>query len=76
MKNLNHVKNANTYITNAKKKGLKNPEIEKNLRNSKWSSEQIRYVMRKYAGKRTGMIMLPFMKKRIENINKNRQVKK
>jgi hypothetical protein len=45
---------------------MKDEEIVKNLKKSKWSLEQIRYVMRKYAGKRTGMIKL-FNKNKEEN---------
>jgi hypothetical protein len=54
-KNRNHLYNLIVYINNAIKKGMKKEEIEKNLRKAKWSNEQVRYVMRKYAGKRTGM---------------------
>lgn len=54
-KNKNQLYNLVVYIHNAKKKGIPNNEIEKNLRKAKWSGEQIRYIMRKYAGKRTGM---------------------
>ena len=49
-----------------KKKGLDHGEIKSNLKSSKWSSEQVRYVLRKYAGKRTGLAEIPigkFLKK-------------
>lgn len=59
-KNRNDLYNLVTYINNAKKRGLKKSEIEENLKKSKWSSEQVRYALRKYAGKKTGMIELPF----------------
>jgi PKD repeat protein len=58
-KNKNDLYNMVTYVNNAKKRGLKNKDIAQNLKKAKWSSEQIRYVMRKYAGKRTGMVELP-----------------
>lgn len=58
--NKNDLYNIVNYIHNAKKKGVENKEIEKNLRKSKWSSEQINYVMKKYAGKDVG---LPGLKK-------------
>jgi uncharacterized membrane protein YraQ (UPF0718 family) len=64
--NKNNLYNLIIYINNSKKKGMKDEEIVKNLKKSKWSSEQIRYVMRKYAGKRTGMIKL-FNKNKEEN---------
>lgn len=55
-KNRNDLYNIVTYIHNAKKRGVKNKKIAQNLRKSKWSSEHINYVMKKYAGKRTGML--------------------
>jgi hypothetical protein len=48
-----------TYIHNSKKKGIENKKIEESLKKAKWSSEQIRYVMKKYAGERTGMFEIP-----------------
>ena len=45
-----------------KKKGLDHGEIKSNLKSSKWSSEQVRYVLRKYAGKRTGLAEIPVQK--------------
>lgn len=48
-----------TYVNNAKKRGLKREEIADNLRKSGWNSEKVRYVMKKYAGKRTGMFEIP-----------------
>ncbi len=48
-----------TYVNNAKKRGLKRGEIASNLRRSGWSSEKVRYVMRKYVGKMTGMFEVP-----------------
>jgi hypothetical protein len=53
--NRNNLYNLIVYIHNAKRKGVSNDEIEKNLKKSKWTNEQIRYVMRKYAGKHTGL---------------------
>ncbi len=54
-KNRNDLYNMVNYVNNAKKKGLKNSEIEENLKKAGWNSERIRYVMKKYSGKRTGM---------------------
>ncbi len=54
-KNKNDLYNIANYITNAKKRGLNNSQIQKSLRKSRWNSEQIRYALRKYTGKRTGM---------------------
>ena len=50
------------YVHNAKKRGLNKKEMADNLRKAKWSSEQIAYVMKKYAGERTGMFEIPITK--------------
>lgn len=54
-KNKNDLYNMVIYVNNAKKKGMSNKEIEENLKKAGWSAERIVYVMKKYAGKRTGM---------------------
>jgi len=58
-KNRNDIYNMIHYVNSARKRGSKDKEIENNLKKAKWSSEQITYVMKKYAGKRTGMLELP-----------------
>lgn len=58
-KNRNNLYNLVNYINNSKKQGMGEKEIIKNLKKAKWSSEQIDYVMKKYAGKRTGMYEIP-----------------
>ena len=58
-KNRNYLFNLITYIHDSKKKGMKDSEIIKKLKKAGWSSEQIAYVMKKYSGKRTGMIEIP-----------------
>lgn len=58
--NRNNLYNLIIFINNSKRKGISDEEIAKSLRKSKWSREQIAYVMKKYAGKRTGMAKLPF----------------
>lgn len=60
--NRNDLFNIVSYIENSYKKGLANREIEAKLKKSGWTSEQISYVMRKYAGKRTGMFEIPISK--------------
>lgn len=66
-KNKNQLYNLVIYIQNAKKKGLTDKEIKAKLKKAGWSSEQINYVMRKYAGKRTGMPrLIPGRKKKDE----------
>ena len=61
-KSQNSLYNLITYIENAKKRGLKSENISLKLKKSGWSSEQIKYVMRKYSGKRTGMFEIPVRK--------------
>jgi len=58
-KNRNKLYNLITYIQNAKRGGLKNKEISTKLKKAGWGSEKVRYVMRKYAGQRTGMFEIP-----------------
>ena len=58
-KNRTELYNMVTYVNNAKKRGLKRGEIASNLKRSGWSSEKVRYVMRKYVGKMTGMFEVP-----------------
>ena len=58
-KNKTDLYNMVTYVNNAKKRGLKRGEIASNLKKAGWGSERVRYVMRKYAGRRTGMLEIP-----------------
>ena len=58
----NELYNLLVYIHNSKIKGLKDDEIEKKLGQAGWNSEQLRYAIRKYHGKRTGMIEIPIDK--------------
>ena len=51
----NNLYNAMVFVNSEKKNGKSDNEIEKDLRNAGWSSEQVRYILRKYSGKRTGM---------------------
>jgi PKD repeat protein len=61
-KDRNYLYNLIVFIQDSQKKGLSNKEIEEKLKKAKWNSEQINYVMRKYAGKRTGMPEIPIWK--------------
>ncbi len=54
-KDKNSLYNMVTFIQNAKAQGKDDNTITKDLRKSKWSNEQINYVMKKYAGKATGL---------------------
>jgi len=64
----NDLYNVVHYINRSKNKGLTNKQIIRNLKKANWNSEQIRYVMRRYEGKRTGMVEIPITKliKKIE----------
>lgn len=54
-KDKNNLYNLINYIHSSIKKGMNRSEIVKNLKKAKWTNEQINYVMKKYAGKGTGM---------------------
>jgi len=71
--NRNDLYNIMHYINNAKKKEHTYKEIEKNLKKAGWHTEQIKYALKKYEGRRTGMIELPlprFIKEPKEKSNK------
>jgi PKD repeat protein len=72
-KNRNDLYNMIRFVNRSKKQGLTKSEIEAHLRRSKWSSEQVTYVLKKYAGKRTGMYELPVDKilKKKEKMSKH-----
>jgi hypothetical protein len=65
-------------VNNSKKKGLDNKKIIRNLKKAGWSSEQMRYIMRKYEGKRTGMIKLPLVSliKKVKKENSHQKHRK
>ena len=54
-KNKNNLYNLFTWIGNAKKRGLSEGKLKSQLGKAGWNSEQLRYAMRKYSGKKTGM---------------------
>jgi len=54
----NQLYNAIVYITNLSKKGVSEDEIKVNLLKAGWKREQVSYLLKKYAGKRTGMVDL------------------
>jgi len=58
-KNRNDLYNLALYVNHAKKRGVSNAHIKEHLKKTKWNSEQIRYIMRKYEGKNTGMFEIP-----------------
>ena len=72
-KNRNNLYNLANYIHNEKNKGASDNEIREGLRKAKWNSEQIRYAMRKYTGRNTGMNSLfSFKNKKNNKIIKNK----
>ena len=72
--NRNNLYNLIIFLNNSKRKGISDEEIVKSLRKSKWSNEQIKYVMKKYAGKRTGMAKLPFKTIQLKQKKKDKSV--
>lgn len=62
-KDKNEFYNIAAFIENAKKSGQSDSEIEKRLKKAGWSSEQVKFAMKKYSGKETGMAKLPLTDK-------------
>ena len=54
-RNKNDLYNIVSYIQSSKKAGTSESDISEKLRKAGWKAEQVRYVMRKYAGKKTGL---------------------
>lgn len=78
-KNKNELYNLVSYIESANKRNLSGAEIASKLRKIGWSSEQVKYIMRKYSGKRTGMLeliplgkILSIFSKKSMPLNRNR----
>jgi hypothetical protein len=61
-KERNDLYNLISYVNISKKSGEKEENMRSNLKKSGWTGEQITYVLKKYSGKRTGMIELPLTK--------------
>ena len=62
----NDLYNLMVYITEEKNKGSSENDIYSKLKKSGWSSEQVNYVLRKHAGKRTGMFEIISLGKKAE----------
>lgn len=71
-KNKNDLYNLISFIENSKKKGTSEEKIVESLKKSGWKGEQLRYIIRKYLGKRTGMFEIPIEK--VLNVFKKKQV--
>jgi len=71
-KDRNNLFNLISYIENMGKKGTKPEEISKNLKKSGWNSEQVTYVMKKYLGKRTGMVEIISIEKVVNLLKKGK----
>lgn len=61
-KDRNNLYNLVNYVKSSRDKGVKNNDIEENLKKTGWSSEQVRYVMKKFENKNTGMPEIPIRK--------------
>ena len=61
-KNQNELYNLISFISNAKKQGMKEEDMKKRLREQKWKNEQIDYAIRKFKGERVGMWEIPVFK--------------
>ncbi|MBU2053083.1 MAG: PKD domain-containing protein [Nanoarchaeota archaeon] len=80
-KDRNDLYNMAAFIQNAKKKGMEEREISNRLRKAGWNSEQVTYTIKKYLGKRTGMIEVPidkflglFKRKNLMNLPRKSQI--
>ena len=71
-KDRNNLFNLINFIDTQKKKGVKDKEIMRKLKANKWKLEQISYAMKKYAGKRTGMLEIP-INKAVKKFSKEQQ---
>ena len=58
----NNLYNLVNYVKSSREKEIKNKDIEESLKKVGWTPEQIRYVMRKFEGKNTGMPEIPIKK--------------
>ncbi|MBR9702323.1 PKD domain-containing protein [Candidatus Pacearchaeota archaeon] len=73
-KDRNDLYNMAAFIHNAESKGLREGAIKNKLRKAGWNSEQTTYAVKKYLGKRTGMLEIPIDK--FLAIFKRKKVKK
>lgn len=60
--NKNDLYNLVSFIESSKRSGKSDKEIKKSLKKSGWSGEQLRYIIRKYLGKSTGLFEIPINK--------------
>lgn len=74
-KDRNQLYNLVNYVNDAKKKGESNNDISVKLRKAGWNSEQIRYVLRKYEKKNTGLPEIIPIKKILDELRKNTKKK-
>lgn len=61
-KDRNNLYNLVNYVKTSREKQIKDKDIEESLKKVGWTPEQIRYVMRKFEGKNTGMPEIPIKK--------------
>ena len=68
--NRNDLYNLISYIQSATKSGVSDDEMANKLRRIGWSSEQVNYVVRKYSGRKTGMVEILPLGKVLDKFNK------
>lgn len=61
-KNRNDLYNLISYVDASKRKGEREGVMRDRLKKAGWTGEQVSYVLKKYSGRRTGMIELPLTK--------------
>jgi hypothetical protein len=75
-KDRNHLYNMVNYIGTEKDKGTNEKDISVNLKKTGWTSEQVSYALKKYAGRNTGMLqILPVDKIFDKMFGVNRKIK-
>ena len=75
-KDRNNLYNLVNYIETEKKKEMGEKDIISKLKKSGWTSEQLRYALRKYAGKETGLPQIIPIGKILEGLRKIKSAKK
>ena len=57
--NRNNLYNLFNWINEAKKRNISDQKIRAMLKKSGWATEQVKYALKRYSGKRTGMPEIP-----------------
>ena len=75
-KKRNDLYNLMIYVTGERKKGSPDKEIYSKLKKSGWGSEQVNYILKKHAGKRTGMFEIISLGKKKTEVQQKQNTSK